>query len=85
MEPSVNAILNLAQIIRQVDGSHSLGAGALAEAILSHSDFYSVISNLQDDEENPEPPCAPEGYCTNDTASAWEHGWVAGWLSRGPH
>ena len=31
-----DAILALAAIIREVDGNHSLGAAALAEAILSH-------------------------------------------------
>jgi hypothetical protein len=29
----------LANIIRQVDGNHSLGAGALAEAIMNHPSF----------------------------------------------
>jgi len=35
-EPDVNLVLALAAIIREVDGWHSLGAAALAEAILSH-------------------------------------------------
>ena len=34
--PNVGHILKLAAIIREVDGSHSLGAAALAEAILDH-------------------------------------------------
>lgn len=38
-EPDVDYILTLAAIIREVDGSHSLGAAALAEAILAHPDF----------------------------------------------
>ena len=37
--PRVGHILRLAEIIREVDGSHSLGASALAEAILSHPRF----------------------------------------------
>ena len=36
IEPDVNLILALAAIIREVDGSHSLGAASLAEAILKH-------------------------------------------------
>lgn len=32
----------LAAIIREVDGSNSLGAGALAEAILKHPDFSKI-------------------------------------------
>ena len=36
LPPRVGHILRLAEIIREVDGSHSLGASALAEAILSH-------------------------------------------------
>lgn len=35
-EPDVELILTIAAIIREVDGNHSLGASALAEAILSH-------------------------------------------------
>lgn len=38
-EPDVDHILQLAAIIREVDGSHSLGAAALAEAILAHPGF----------------------------------------------
>ena len=36
LPPRVGHILRLAEIIREVDGSHNLGASALAEAILSH-------------------------------------------------
>jgi hypothetical protein len=32
----VSDVDRLAQIIRQVDGDHSLGAGALAEALVAH-------------------------------------------------
>jgi len=35
-EPDVDLIIALAAIIREVDGWHSLGAAALAEAILKH-------------------------------------------------
>jgi hypothetical protein len=36
LPPKVGHILRLAEIIREVDGSHDKGAAALAEAILSH-------------------------------------------------
>jgi hypothetical protein len=36
LPPRVGHILRLAEIIREVDGSHDKGAAALAEAILSH-------------------------------------------------
>ena len=36
LPPRIGHILKLAAIIREVDGNHSLGAAALAEAILSH-------------------------------------------------
>jgi hypothetical protein len=36
LPPRVGHVLRLAEIIREVDGSHGLGAAALAEAILSH-------------------------------------------------
>jgi hypothetical protein len=38
-EPDVGHILRLTAIIREVDGRHSLGAAALAEAILAHPGF----------------------------------------------
>ena len=41
--PEADAALSLAAIIRSVDGSHSLGAAALADAILSHPDAASVF------------------------------------------
>ena len=44
MTPSVGHILRLAEIIREVDGNHSLGAAALAEAILSHPQVDMVPS-----------------------------------------
>jgi hypothetical protein len=36
LPPRVGHILRLAEIIREVDGTHRLGAAALAEAILAH-------------------------------------------------
>ena len=36
MTTDIDHILKLAEIIREVDGNHSLGAAVLAEAILSH-------------------------------------------------
>ena len=36
MTTDTDHILKLAEIIREVDGNHRLGAAALAEAILSH-------------------------------------------------
>lgn len=43
-EPDTDAVLRLAAIIREVDGSHSLGAAALAEAILSHPAAREVFA-----------------------------------------
>lgn len=42
LPPKVGHILIFADIIREVDGSHSLGAAALAEAILSHQRVKEV-------------------------------------------
>lgn len=39
---------NLAQIIRQVDGNHDLGAGALAEAILDRLPAPQVIRTVEE-------------------------------------
>ncbi len=39
LPPRVGQILRLAEIIREVDGRHVLGAAALAEAILAHPGF----------------------------------------------
>lgn len=66
----------LAQIIRQVDGSNQLGAGALAEAILTHPDFFFPPHMRPE----PEPPSAPV-WLNSAEASAWEGGWVDGWRS----
>lgn len=49
MEAPVEAIDSLAQIIRQVDGSNSLGAAALAEAILNHPDAANAMRTLNRD------------------------------------
>jgi hypothetical protein len=43
LPPKEEQILRLAAIIREVDGNHSLGAGALAEAILSHHLVIGVL------------------------------------------
>ena len=43
-EQDTNAVLRLAAVIRQVDSSHSLGAAALAEAILSHPAAREVLA-----------------------------------------
>jgi hypothetical protein len=38
-EPEAERVLRLAEIVREVDGKHELGAAALAEAILAHPGF----------------------------------------------
>lgn len=48
--PKVGHILRLAEIIREVDGSHSLGATALAEAILSHHNVDGMNFVIGDEE-----------------------------------
>lgn len=50
MEAPVEAIDSLAQIIRQVDGSNSLGAAALAEAILNHPNTATAMRNFNRDQ-----------------------------------
>jgi hypothetical protein len=50
LPPKVGHILRLAEIIREVGGSHSLGAAALAEAILSHRWIEDVKFTLDDKE-----------------------------------
>jgi len=50
LPPKVGHILKLAEIIREVDGSNSLGAAALAEAILSHRGVGDVKFTLEDEE-----------------------------------
>ncbi len=45
-------VLNLAAIIRKVDGNHSKGAAALAESILDHPRFRAVLAC---------EPAVPEG------------------------
>ena len=42
-EPPVENILTLAAIIREVDGSNSLGAAALAEQILQHPHTRALL------------------------------------------
>jgi hypothetical protein len=50
LPPKVGHILKLAEIIREVDGWHSLGAAALAEAILSHHNVEGINFTLDDEE-----------------------------------
>lgn len=51
LPPKVGHILRLAEIIREVDGSHTLGAAALAEAILSHCWVDGINFTLDDEKE----------------------------------
>jgi hypothetical protein len=51
LPPKVGHILKLAEIIREVDGSNSLGAAALAEAILSHHNVEGMNFFVIEDEE----------------------------------
>jgi hypothetical protein len=51
LPPKVGHILKLAEIIREVDGWHSLGAAALAEAILSHHNVEGMNFFVTEDEE----------------------------------
>jgi hypothetical protein len=50
LPPKVGHILKLAEIIREVDGWHSLGATALAEAILSHHNVEGINFTLENEE-----------------------------------
>jgi hypothetical protein len=51
LPPKVGHILKLAEIIREVDGSNSLGAAALAEAILSHHNVDGMNFVIEKEEE----------------------------------
>jgi hypothetical protein len=69
----VDHILRLAEIIREVDGSHDKGAAALAEAILSHpgSRWSPAIQPVAVAERLPEAEdCAPEG--TKHVGCCWQ-------------
>ena len=48
-------VLNLAAIIRKVDGNHSKGAAALAESILDHPGFRAVLAGEPAEPEGREP------------------------------
>jgi len=69
LPPKVEHIWKLADIIREVDGSNSLTAGALAEAILSHRGVGDVKFTLEDEEikykrvSDPCPDCGKELEC----------------------
>lgn len=52
LPPKVGHILKLAAIIREVNGSHSLGASALAEAILDHHWVKEVKFSIEDSYED---------------------------------
>jgi hypothetical protein len=56
IEPDTDQVLRLAAIIRKVDGNNSLGAAALAEAILSHLAPIPVSERLPGPED-----CDAEG------------------------
>jgi hypothetical protein len=58
IEPNTDQVLRLAAIIRKVDGSHRLGAAALAEAILSHLAPIPVSERLPGPED-----CDDQGRC----------------------
>ena len=51
LPPKVGHILKLSEIIREVDGSHSLGAAALAEAILDHPSVDELKFNVEVDDD----------------------------------
>jgi hypothetical protein len=53
LPPKVGHIFRLAEIIREVDGTHDKGAAALAEAILSHPRIGEVLPS-----EAPAPATA---------------------------
>jgi hypothetical protein len=70
----------LAAIIREVDGGHSLGAAALAEAILGHPGMglpTGAEPVVGPADEAPEKE-APAWY-NSDMASSWEAGRQDGW------
>jgi hypothetical protein len=60
LPPRVGHILRLAEIIREVDGKHDLGAAALAEALLAHPGFGGC-------HDGPAAPAAQGEVC-----SAWQ-------------
>lgn len=61
-EPDVDLIDALAAIIREVDGNHSLGAAALAEAILDH---YSIVEVQIAGSMRPQENTMTEQYHTD--------------------
>jgi hypothetical protein len=69
LPPRVGHILRLAEIIREVDGSHDKGAAALAEAILSHSG--SRWSPTIDPVPVSERPWEREGWCDAEGMCWW--------------
>ena len=81
LPPKVGHILRLAEIIRNVDGSHKLGAAALAEAILSHPDWPLVAPIdalkplLTDDELVERATCALDRYELGSELAYFLHEW----------
>jgi hypothetical protein len=55
LPPKVGHILRLAEIIREVDGTHDKGAAALAEAILSHPGIAEVLPTAPAATPGPAP------------------------------
>jgi hypothetical protein len=84
LPPRVGHVLRLAEIIRKVDGSHGLGAAALAEAILSHpgSRWRPAIEPVPVSER----PWEREGWCDLDGECWWgcELCGVASWVMVNP-
>lgn len=58
-EPDAGNVLDLAAIIRHVDGGNRLGAAALAEAVLSHPDIGLVLANSDGPAVPTEIPSEP--------------------------
>jgi hypothetical protein len=69
LPPRVGHILRLAEIIREVDGSHDKGAAALAEAILFHpgSRWSPAIEPVPVSER----PWEREGWCDAEGRCWW--------------
>ena len=73
--PEADAALSLAAIIRQIDGSNSLGAAELADAILLHPNAASVF-------QPPAPAPVVEEDDGDDVISRWIDGrpcWPNDW------
>lgn len=74
LPPRIGHVLRLAEIIREVDGSHDKGAAALAEAILSHpgSRWGAALEPVPVSERLPgAEDCAPWPGEPDATPWAW--------------